>query len=150
MSLCNVCRSIPFRKVITREKHDHTLERAGFRFNAVGRTSSIPNDNLPWNERRCTIAEMVSRAKTCPLCAYILLKINQTSWCTTWERGRNSFTLETIETVVPQNPMVWMRLPSATESHKPFRIALGTPHCVVTSSWLLVYIRLLFGNFHAR
>jgi hypothetical protein len=63
MSLCNVCKSILFRKIIT--GNEEAIVNDGFRFNLAGRTSLRFSNYLSWKTRRCTIPELISRAKTC-------------------------------------------------------------------------------------
>jgi len=142
MSLCNVCSSIPFRKLITPESAAAGVED-DFIFNAAGRAPSVAWDDLAWNERRCTIAEVVSRAKTCPLCAYMLLLIKQERWelC---ERDI-FFEWEEVKNYIPRNLMVWLKLCKKDYSYSRLEISIGNPRRRVTTG-LSLFLRFTFGN----
>jgi len=146
MSLCNVCASIPWRKFITGEQYEGTVELDGFRFNAAGRTSTAVSNEFSWNERRCTVAEIVSRAKTCSLCAHILLMIKRNKWRMRFGDWGTMATWEEIKTHIPRNLMVWIDLPDRWRNQKRIIVSLGNPHRRET--WELnFHLRLGFGKF---
>lgn len=142
MSLCTVCRSMPFRKLIAGE-HE-VVVNDGFKFNAAGRISSTFLHDVPWNRRRCTVSELVSRAKTCRLCAIILRKIKEERWIVV---DGNMVEWEEAKTSISRNLMVWLQLPRKNDIFKCFRISLGTPRQRKTN-WLDLDLRKTFGNFH--
>ena len=150
MSLCNVCRSIPFRKFITTDlsRCPETTEPDGFNFNAAGRTSRAASNQFPWQDRRCTFAEILSRAKTCSLCAYILVLIRQKRWEKLWERG-TFFAWEEVKDVIPRNLMVYLGLPSLNHVSSGLEIQLGTPRRRETLA-LILYLRSTLGNLNLR
>ena len=127
MSLCNVCSSISFRKLITpgsaADVEDHV------KFNAAGRTRSVAPENSTWGERRCTIAEIVSRAKTCSLCSYILLMMRQHTWrlLFTGSQQDQMVAWEDVKTYIPRNVMVWMNLPRPVSAFMSLKVFLGNP-----------------------
>lgn len=146
MSLCNVCRSVPFRKLINSGRE--AVEDDGFRFNLVGRTSPRFSDHLPWDQRRCTVPELVSRAKTCRLCANILLRTKEHEWCMgrEWETPR-LLTWEEAKAAIPRNPMIWMVLYPHKHLNWVYNIALGDPHRKEILGLTFKLVKT-FGKFH--
>jgi len=142
MALCNVCGSIPWRELITFQLN----AQYGFRFNAAGRTTSTVSEDIPWRTRRCTIAEIVSRAKTCPLCAFVLLMMQQNTWVITrGDREGTLFAWDEIRAAIPRNMMVWMTLSDDWNSYKRLAVSLGNPRHGETRTMDL-HLRLPFGN----
>jgi hypothetical protein len=143
MSLCNVCKYIPFRNIID---HDgEAIENDGFRFNSIGRTSPTFSDHLPWNMRRCTVLELVSRAKTCRLCEFILLIVKDT----TWVNGDTieSVTWEEAKTTISRNLMIRMALVAIQGYNPGILISLDSPHEEKTQSLVLEFRKSL-GKSH--
>lgn len=124
MSLCIVCKSIPFRKIINRD--EEAIVNDGFRFNLVGRTSPGDYDDSRWNQRRCAVSELVSRAKTCRLCEFLLLSIKKTTWVS-WD-PKESMTWEEAKTSISPNLMIWIDLFVHQEINPSFFISLGNLH----------------------
>jgi hypothetical protein len=127
MSLCNVCKSIPFRKIIDRDRD--AIVNDGFRFNSIGRTSPMFSDRRPWYERRCTVSELVCRAKICRLCEFVLLSIQDATWIR-HDKPRNMvepMTWEEAKTSISQNLMIWMLLIVVPYHNLGFSISLGSP-----------------------
>jgi hypothetical protein len=143
MSLCIVCRSIPFRKLITRGAE--AVVNDGFRFNAAGRTSSTASDDMSWNMRRCTVPEIVSRAKTCPLCANILLTARNHRWFLLAEGKYIRW--EEAKAAISRNLMVWMELPDWGSRCDRFQFSLGSPRRSKTF-WLEFELRKTVGNLN--
>jgi len=149
MSLCNVCSSIPFRKLITQESAAAAVED-DFKFNAAGRTPSVAWAELGWTERRCTIAEIVSRAKTCSFCSYILLMMRQHTWqLYTMLQQTQMVAWDDVKTYIARNVMVWLSLPRPGSAFTCFKVFLGNPHDRITLG-LELQLRLDYGNFDVR
>ena len=147
MSLCNVCRSIPFRKLIN--SGEAAVEEDGFKFNLVERTSPRFSDHLPWNERRCTISELVSRAKTCRLCAKFLSRIEQHRWveCSDGSRKSSIWAWEEAKTAISRNLMIWVALYPYEHHTWAYNIELGDPHRSKTLPLSFNLVKTL-GKFH--
>ena len=143
MSLCIVCRSIPFRRLLAGE--GEAVANGGFRFNAVGRTSPpLLLSSIPWNQRRSTVSDMASRAESCRICAIILrMVIEEWGWSS---KDYNSMSLEERITAIPWH-MIWIELPKAFGLYKNISISLGT---VIhpTTYWLELNLVKTFGNFY--
>jgi hypothetical protein len=123
MSLCIVCKSIPFRKIINRD--EKAIMNDGFRFNSVGRTSPMFSDHLSWNERLCTVSELMSRAETCRLCANILSEIKEHKWQMFYENLLRLLTWDEAKTAIPRDLMIWIVLLAHPYYRPSFRICLG-------------------------
>lgn len=133
MSLCEICRSIPFRKIFNND--EEAIANDGFRFNSIGRTSLSFSDDLPWNKRRCTVSELVSRAKSCPFCEHVLLNVKDATWA---RRDMiESMAWEEAKTTISRNLMIWMHLFRSVDRGTRFSISLGNPHRSETRALIL-------------
>jgi hypothetical protein len=144
MSLCIVCKSIPFRKLTT--SGPEVVANDGFRFNAAGRTSSAASVDMAWNERRYTISEIVSRTKTCPLCANILLLAKNHRWYHTYRQKFIGW--EEANAAISRNLMVRTKLFVQKSNYCRLGISLGNPRRSETF-WLELDIRKTLGNLNA-
>lgn len=145
MSLCETCRSIPFRKLIAGDAD--ALRNAGFRFNEAGRTPSAFLDELCWNERRCAVTEIACLAKTCSLCAFILMTVKHHRWILV--STDKAVGWKKIKTLVPQSLTVWMELSNDHYGYPYLSISLGTASREATD-WLNFTLRKSFGNSAMR
>lgn len=142
MSLCNVCRFIPFRKLIDDDVGG--IVNDGFRFNSVGRTSPRFSDDLLWNRRRCTVSELESRAKTCRLCADILLRMKEHKW---HKLNEIPLTWEEVKTDIPRNLMIYMYLYTHVSPDWNFCICLGRPRYILTHPLRFNFVKT-YGKYH--
>jgi len=145
MSLCEACRSIPFRKLIN--SGADALRDDSFRFNEAGRIPSFFPDDLSWNERRCPVANIRLLARTCSLCAFILTTIENHTW--TPNSSVQGVGWKEIESLIPRHLTIWMSICENSYKFPYLSISLGTSTRVKTN-WLHVALRKPLGNLAMR